>query len=162
MTDCLDNPAGIPAGLLKTDVSPVLPLQKQNLLVGFQSNSSTNVDNRLYPDCVTNQGQIGYVTVCTPVVLTGGQVQIQIRKFTERWRDVHEDDDWRCLVGTTQSGRLQNIKLVSLCYMIAYVFKLRLKGSRTIFPKREGDVTMLLITVNNMPMYACVDRESID
>ena len=67
--DCWDNPAGIPAGLLKTDVSPVLPLRKQNLLVGFQSNSSIGVD-------VTNQGQIDYVTVCMRAVLTGGQVQI--------------------------------------------------------------------------------------
>ena len=100
--DCWDNPAGIPAGLLKTDVSPVLPLWKQNLLVGFQSNSSTGIDNGLYHDCVTNQGQIGYVTVCMPAVLTGGQVQIQVRKCTERWRDVHEGNDWRCLVGTTE------------------------------------------------------------
>ena len=37
-----------------------------------------------------------------PAVLTGGQVQIQVRKFTERWRDVCEDNDWRCLVGTTE------------------------------------------------------------
>ena len=67
---------------------------------GFQSNSSTGVDNGLYLDHVNNQGQISYDTIYMPAVLAGGQTQIQVREFTKRWRDVHENDDWRCLVGT--------------------------------------------------------------
>ena len=135
--DCWDNPASIPAGLLKTDVSPVLPLQKWNLLVGFQSNSSTGIDNGLYPDCVTNQGQIGYVTVCMPAVLTGGQVQIQVRKFTERWRDVHEDDNWRCLVGTTQ----QKITKYQADFIVLHNsinFQVEVKEIEVDLPKEGG------------------------
>ena len=39
---------------MKTDVLPVLSLVKQNLLVGFQSNSKTDVDEKSCLDCVVN------------------------------------------------------------------------------------------------------------
>ena len=55
--DCWDDRARS----LKTDASPVQ--SKQNLLVEFQSNSSTGVDDESCPDYVINQEHISYPTV---------------------------------------------------------------------------------------------------
>ena len=62
----------------KIDTPPVLPLGKQNLLVGFQSNSSTDVDDELCPDCVTNRGWVSHTTVNIPTALRGTQIQVQV------------------------------------------------------------------------------------
>ena len=92
-------------------------------------------------DCWSDQAS-SLKTGVTPVLPLRDQTQIQDKESTERWRDVRKDYDWRYFVDTTDwflgCGRSQNIKLISLCYVIAYVFRLRLKRSRMIFP--EGRV----------------------
>ena len=65
--DCYDNRARS----LKIDVPTVLPLGKQNLLVGFQSSSSDDVNEESCPVCIINRGQIGHTTVCMPTALRG-------------------------------------------------------------------------------------------
>ena len=100
---------------LKVDVPPVLPLGKQNLLVGFQSSSSDNVDEESCPVCVINRGQLGNTTVCMPTALRGSQ--------THRYRSF----------------------IMKLAIGKQSVYKMKVKRSRTVCPEREGDVTMLLI-----------------
>ena len=48
----VDDSCDNQARSLKIDVPPVLSLGEQNLLAGFHSNSSTDVDEESCPDCV--------------------------------------------------------------------------------------------------------------
>ena len=99
---------------LKVDVPPVLPLRKQNLLVGFQSSSSDNVDEESCPVCAINRGQLGHTTVCMPTALRGSQMH-RYRLF------------------------------INIAIGKQSVYKMKVKRSRTVFPERECNVTMLLI-----------------
>ena len=89
--DCYDNRAR----LLKIDVPPILPLGKQNLLVGFQSSSSDDVDEESCPFCVINRGQIVHTTVCMPTALRGSQTQVQV---------IHHEASYRKAISLQDEG----------------------------------------------------------
>ena len=100
-------------------MSPVLSLGKQNSLVGCQSNSNTDVDEESCPNCVINRGYTYIDRSYHSLYTYSIKVKLRYRSF-----------------------------IMKLAIGKQSVCKMKMKRSRTIFPEREGDVTMLLIIIN--------------